>query len=66
MKRPINGQNGSQNQPSMLELIRNNDFYHIQSKKELHITNMLLSLVGRFRGNSTFMNPPLYVNVACE
>ena len=62
MKRPINGQNGSQNQQSMVESIKNNDFYHIQSKKELHNTNVSLSLVARFRVDSTFMTPPLFSN----
>ena len=40
IKGPINGQNGSQNRPNMLDSIRNNDFYHIYSEKKLHITNM--------------------------
>ena len=48
-KRQLNGKKGSQNQLSMLESIKNNDFYHIKSKTNLHLKNnfSLIDVLGK-------------------
>ena len=62
MKRPINGQNGSQNQPNMIKSIKNNE----KVKKEIPYHKYAAFFSWKLSRKFNFYEPPFYVNIAYE